>query len=155
MQLKLMCKNVALLLIFAIFGLAGCGSLVEYSPYIGVTSGKYASVFYRVEGNELIISYQNNTNFTMTNLVIVVEQQTNSGSNEIQSHKRSLAMGQSHNLELLIPRKATGNVNVTSYFVMSTPFVMGAGADSSEAIVSEPSSDHVKFRIEPPIFLIN
>jgi hypothetical protein len=147
-------RTLALSLLI-LLALSACAStFFESSPYIGVSSGKYASVFYRVEGNELIVSYRNNTNFTMTNLVIVVEQQTSSGSNEIQSHKRSLGMGQQHNLTLLIPRKATGNVNVTSYFVMSTPFIMGAGADN-ETMVTEPGSDRVKFKIEVPIFLIN
>jgi hypothetical protein len=155
-------KTKILILIVTLCVLTGCaGAVIAEGPYLGISSGKYSSVAYRVEGNELLLSFQNNTTLNMTNLVIVVEQQTNTGMNEIQSHRQTLRMNQSQGLVLLIPRNSTGRVSVTAYFVLTTPFAMGAGigGDPNSNIdtrdVSEAASDHVSFTIAPPQFLIN
>ncbi len=104
--------------------LAGCASLTTANPddgaYVGVATGKYASVHYMTEENTLYIAFENTTIFPMKNIIIAVEQQTTAGSQETQYSLRLLRKGSVFSIQIPLSVRATGTITVRYYFVPVT-----------------------------------
>lgn len=137
-----------MLMLGAFYGCAGMGGPSADASYIGTAKGKYASVHYRVEDENLVIAFENISTVHMKNLIISVDQKTTAGSANTSTTASLLRIRTVRHITLKIPHNATGDVQVRYYFFASqaAPIPMSP-YHNHEPEASEPFDDLVSFKI--------